>query len=74
MFTKDEKAQPKSPISITFSRWPALSRRPLTEEIQTSWVAALLHHAVEDQEVPPDLIAREFGSKVADIVAEVTGR
>jgi len=37
-------------------------------------VAALLHHAVEDQEVPPDLIAREFGSKVADIVAEVTGR
>jgi (p)ppGpp synthase/HD superfamily hydrolase len=35
-------------------------------------VAALLHDAVEDQEVPSDLIAREFGSKVAAIVAEVT--
>jgi (p)ppGpp synthase/HD superfamily hydrolase len=35
-------------------------------------VAALLHDAIEDQEVPPDLIAREFGSKVARIVAEVT--
>jgi (p)ppGpp synthase/HD superfamily hydrolase len=35
-------------------------------------VAALLHDAVEDQEVPSDLITREFGSKVAAIVAEVT--
>jgi TolB-like protein len=35
-------------------------------------VAALLHDAVEDQEVPSDLIAREFGSNVAEIVAEVT--
>jgi (p)ppGpp synthase/HD superfamily hydrolase len=32
----------------------------------------LPHDAVEDQEVPPGLIAREFGSKVATIVAEVT--
>jgi (p)ppGpp synthase/HD superfamily hydrolase len=35
-------------------------------------VAALLHDAVEDQEVPSELIAREFGSNVAEIVAEVT--
>jgi (p)ppGpp synthase/HD superfamily hydrolase len=35
-------------------------------------VAALLHDAIEDQEVPYDLIEREFGSKVGAIVAEVT--
>jgi (p)ppGpp synthase/HD superfamily hydrolase len=35
-------------------------------------VAALLHDAVEDQEVPSELIAREFGAKVAEIIAEVT--
>ena len=34
-------------------------------------VAALLHDAIEDQEVPHDLIVREFGSKVGAIVAEV---
>lgn len=33
-------------------------------------IAALLHDAVEDQEAPSDLIAREFGSKVAEIVSE----
>ena len=35
-------------------------------------VAALLHDAVEDQEVPLELIVREFGSKVGALVAEVT--
>ncbi len=35
-------------------------------------IAALLHDAIEDQEVPSDLIAREFGDRVAAIVAEVT--
>ena len=35
-------------------------------------IAALLHDAIEDQEVPPELIAREFGKKVADLVQEVT--
>jgi (p)ppGpp synthase/HD superfamily hydrolase len=35
-------------------------------------VAALLHDAIEDQQVPSDLIAREFGSKVAGIVQELT--
>jgi (p)ppGpp synthase/HD superfamily hydrolase len=35
-------------------------------------VAALLHDAIEDQEVPAELIAREFGSNVAELVAEVT--
>jgi (p)ppGpp synthase/HD superfamily hydrolase len=32
----------------------------------------LLHDAVEDQEVPIETIAREFGKPVADIVMEVT--
>jgi guanosine-3',5'-bis(diphosphate) 3'-pyrophosphohydrolase len=32
----------------------------------------LLHDAVEDQEVPVEMIAREFGKQVADIVMEVT--
>jgi (p)ppGpp synthase/HD superfamily hydrolase len=35
-------------------------------------IAALLHDAVEDQEVPLKIIAREFGKQVADIVMEVT--
>jgi (p)ppGpp synthase/HD superfamily hydrolase len=35
-------------------------------------VAALLHDAIEDQQVPSELIAREFGPKVAAIVEEVT--
>jgi (p)ppGpp synthase/HD superfamily hydrolase len=35
-------------------------------------VAALLHDAVEDQEVPLELIVREFGPKVGALVAEVT--
>jgi guanosine-3',5'-bis(diphosphate) 3'-pyrophosphohydrolase len=35
-------------------------------------IAALLHDAVEDQGVPVELIAREFGKPVSDIVMEVT--
>jgi (p)ppGpp synthase/HD superfamily hydrolase len=35
-------------------------------------IAALLHDAVEDQEVPIEMIINEFGRQVADIVMEVT--
>jgi guanosine-3',5'-bis(diphosphate) 3'-pyrophosphohydrolase len=35
-------------------------------------VAALLHDAIEDCEVPRELIAKTFGTEVADLVAEVT--
>jgi (p)ppGpp synthase/HD superfamily hydrolase len=35
-------------------------------------IAALLHDAVEDQLIPTEQIASEFGQKVADIVMEVT--
>jgi (p)ppGpp synthase/HD superfamily hydrolase len=35
-------------------------------------VAALLHDAIEDQEAPRELIAREFGDRVAAVVTEVT--
>ena len=35
-------------------------------------IAALLHDAIEDQEVPSELIAREFGTRVAGLVEEVT--
>jgi (p)ppGpp synthase/HD superfamily hydrolase len=35
-------------------------------------IAALLHDAVEDCEVPKDLIAESFGDDVTSIVAEVT--
>jgi (p)ppGpp synthase/HD superfamily hydrolase len=35
-------------------------------------VAALLHDAIEDCEVPRELIAKMFGTEVADLVAEVT--
>ena len=38
----------------------------------TDATAALLHDAVEDQEVPVEMIAQEFGKRVADIVMEVT--
>jgi (p)ppGpp synthase/HD superfamily hydrolase len=35
-------------------------------------IAALLHDAIEDQEVPAETIASEFGKHVADLVMEVT--
>jgi (p)ppGpp synthase/HD superfamily hydrolase len=35
-------------------------------------IAALLHDAIEDQEVPRDFIAKEFGEQVAALVEEVT--
>jgi (p)ppGpp synthase/HD superfamily hydrolase len=35
-------------------------------------IAALLHDAIEDQNVTSEMIASEFGKPVADIVAEVT--
>lgn len=35
-------------------------------------IAALLHDAIEDQEVPRDLIAEEFGERVASLVEEVS--
>jgi (p)ppGpp synthase/HD superfamily hydrolase len=35
-------------------------------------IAALLHDAIEDCEVPSELIEREFGEKVACLVREVT--
>jgi (p)ppGpp synthase/HD superfamily hydrolase len=35
-------------------------------------IAALLHDAIEDQNVKAETIAREFGQHVADIVLEVT--
>lgn len=35
-------------------------------------IAALLHDAVEDQGVTPEVLASEFGQHVADIVMEVT--
>ncbi len=35
-------------------------------------IAALLHDSIEDQEVPQDLLAKEFGSNVASIVLELT--
>ena len=35
-------------------------------------IAALLHDAIEDQEVPCDIIAREFGKEVAELVGELS--
>jgi (p)ppGpp synthase/HD superfamily hydrolase len=35
-------------------------------------IAALLHDAIEDQGVTPEMIASEFGEHVADIVKEVS--
>ena len=35
-------------------------------------IAALLHDAIEDQEVPPDMIAEVWGEEVAKLVEEVT--
>src|SRR5258705_1744897 len=35
-------------------------------------IAALLHDAMEDQEVPLELIEREFGKRVAEVVSQVT--
>ena len=35
-------------------------------------IAALLHDAIEDQEVPRSVIAQAFGPGVAELVEEVT--
>ena len=35
-------------------------------------IAALLHDAIEDQEVPCELIEREFGKRVAEVVSQIT--
>src|SRR5215210_1995219 len=35
-------------------------------------IAALLHDAIEDQEVPAETITKAFGTEVAEIVLEVT--
>jgi (p)ppGpp synthase/HD superfamily hydrolase len=35
-------------------------------------IAALLHDSIEDQEVPRQLIAEEFGEDAANLVEEVT--
>jgi (p)ppGpp synthase/HD superfamily hydrolase len=35
-------------------------------------IAALLHDAIEDCEIPPEAIARQFGPDVAELVREVT--
>src|SRR5262245_31470890 len=35
-------------------------------------IAALLHDSIEDQEVPPFVIAKAFGDEVAKVVEEVT--
>jgi GTP diphosphokinase / guanosine-3',5'-bis(diphosphate) 3'-diphosphatase len=35
-------------------------------------IAALLHDAIEDQEVPAEVIEKQFGKKVRSIVEEVT--
>ena len=38
----------------------------------SEFIAALLHDAIEDCEVPRELIAKTFGAEIADLVAEVT--
>src|SRR6188472_2116031 len=35
-------------------------------------IAALLHDAIEDQEVPLEFIEREFGKRVADVIGQVS--
>ena len=35
-------------------------------------IAALLHDAIEDQQIPREIIAEKFGEDVASLVAEVT--
>src|SRR6186997_3178409 len=35
-------------------------------------IAAFLHDAIEDQEVPIELIEGEFGKRVADVVSQMT--
>ena len=56
-----------------FSRWlPFAALFALSAVSPTSAVAALLHNAIEDQEVPRELIEREFGKRVAEVVSQVT--
>jgi GTP diphosphokinase / guanosine-3',5'-bis(diphosphate) 3'-diphosphatase len=70
--TSAEKAQPKSRISIIFLRSQRSLQRQPRERIQVWSIAALLHDAIEDCEVPQELIVDAFGADVAGLVAEVT--
>jgi uncharacterized protein (UPF0147 family) len=56
----------KNPTSTTYSKSPNWS--PPLVEIQEAIIAALLHDAIEDQEISREMIAEQF----ARIVVEVT--
>src|ERR1700726_2674860 len=62
----------KNPTSNTCLRWPVWFPKLQVAPIQPWLLQHLLHDAVENQEVPVEMIAREFGKQVADIVMEVT--
>src|SRR5690349_4375123 len=71
MSTSGARVQPRSPTSITCSRSPR-SRQRRRRVKPDLVIAAFLHDAIEDQEVPRDVIAEAFGEEVAKLVEEVT--
>lgn len=69
--TSGATGRPPSHTSFILWKWPALSPRRRAATTRTWSVAALLHDAVEDQEVSPALIAERWGDDVARLVMEV---
>ena len=66
------RGQPKSPTSTTSWRSPVSWQRQQMEKDPDLVIAALLHDAIEDQEVPRGMIAEIWGEEVVKIVEEVT--
>ena len=72
MFIRRRKGWRRNPTSITSWRLRHSLPMPLRGEDPDLVIAALLHDAIEDQEVPRQMIAEGFGEDVARLVEEVT--
>ncbi len=70
-FTRGEKGRLRNPINHLLEVASLVAEATQGKNPKVI-IAALLHDAIEDQEVPRGLIAQEFGEEVAALVEEVT--
>src|SRR6266699_2406972 len=70
-FTRGEKGRLRNPINHLLEVASLVAEATQGKNPKVV-IAALLHDAIEDQEVPRELIAREFGEDVAALVEEVS--
>src|SRR6266699_5584023 len=70
-FTRGEKGRLRNPINHLLEVASLVAEATQGKNPKVV-IAALLHDAIEDQEVPRELIAREVGEDVAALVEEVS--